>query len=185
MANFNGQIVFAIDVQQQKDKAIQEAASIANNIMRTHLCIGIFNNQFGTTVEMQEKMNKVLIVFDNYANFDKKTKWEPLSWIDRASETVHIIQINEIFKKRLALDEVCYGGKEWQIIVVAMSIRIVHEVSHLIIRWKGHMHTPPKYIEAGNYIEKGLFQNLICPVIYKINENDDWNETQKFVGKLI
>jgi len=133
MANSDEKIVLAIDVQQQKDKAIQEAASIANNIMCTHLCIDIFNKQFGTTVEMQEKMKTVLILFDKYTNFDKKTKWEPLSWIDRASKTVHIIQINDIFRKRLALDEVCYGEKEWQIIVVAMAICIVHEVAHLII----------------------------------------------------
>ena len=68
MANFNEQIVHAIDVQQQTNKAIQEAASI----MRTHLCIEIFNEQFGTTVEMQENMKKVLILFDKYTNFDKK-----------------------------------------------------------------------------------------------------------------
>ena len=183
MAKSNKNIVLAIDVQQQEGKAIQEAATIANNIMRTQRCLAIFNCEFGINVEIQEKMKDVLIRFDKYTKFAKKTKSEPLSWTARGSKTVHIIRLNEKFGDRLATKEVCYGDKEWQIIVVALSICIVHEVAHLIMRWKGYRNTPIDYVEAGNYVEKSIFNSLICPLIYKINENDDWTSKNKFEGK--
>ena len=155
MEDSTEKIVLAFDINKFSSEYIKNAAIIANQIMSTDDCVVIFNHQFGADAEIQTKMFKFAdIKFEKYSGKERDT----YSWTTRGNESVHVIEINQIFMERLEHPE-C-DEQERQIIITLLSICIVHEVSHLIMRWKGIFKTPPKYGEAGIYLEESFISHL-------------------------
>ena len=66
------------------------------------------------------------IKFEKYSGKERDT----YSWTTRGNESVHVIEINQIFMERLEHPE-C-DEQETQIIITLLSICLVHEVSHLL-----------------------------------------------------
>jgi hypothetical protein len=176
-ANQNERILLSFDIGKLSPKSIKKAATIANSIMKTNKCLAIFNDELGINVEMKEKMKKVNIKYEKLEESEAKA----YSWITTGSKSPKVIRVNKIFHDRLKHGQ-C-NENEKHIIILLMSICIVHEVGHLIMQWNGFQNTPQKFGEAGVYIEKGLFNNLIRGLIYKDNANDEWDATKEFVGK--
>ena len=61
-----------------------------------------------------------------------------------------------------------------------MSILIIHELSHLLMRWKGYMYSPGDFGEAGNYLEIRMFGGV--SLILTHEENFVWDESSKYAG---
>ena len=173
-------IILKLNIEAQNSLATREACTIANSIINTDICIVIFNKQFCINESMLDKLNQVIVKFEKYTYPKEEGEDYPLSWIVGDDEALKNIYINEFFESHLNTIEI--GSQEWQITITLISICILHEIGHLIMRWKGHKWAPKKFGEAGEYIEKKLFGALICPVIHKKNQDDFWDSTNKFEG---
>ena len=175
---FQSIIVLALNVDNQDSEALKEASKIANSIMSTLICISVFNGIFKIKEEMKDKLKKVSIQFKTYPNVVKEGTDPPLAWTDRMDETK--IFINEIIDLRFKNEIV--ENEERKIIITLIAIFILHEVSHLIMQFRGLQKTPPKNGEAGEYFEKTIFQGLTCPLIEKENEQVIWDQKITFRG---
>ena len=175
-ANKNDDIILELNVDNLASEDIKKAAKIANSIMNTRSCLVIFNDHFEIDSTMPDRMKKVNIKFEKY-----RGNGNAYAWTNNGNKSCHVIRINKILQDRLNHDQ-CLP-KEKKLIITLMSICIVHEVSHLIMRWKGYLRTPRKFSEAGYYLEKVLFGNKIYGLIYKNNKDRVWDSNCEFVGK--
>jgi hypothetical protein len=171
-------IILAFDVEKQLSKEIKVAATIANSIMR--ISFFVFTHKIGINDCIQTKLKKVIIKFEKYRKIGTNEQ-APLSWTTRGGRTVHVIRLNETFEKRL--HNVECDENEKKIILTLMSICIVHEVGHLVMRWKGFRDTPKNFGEAGEYVEKAIFESTVCGIIFKNSSDELWNSNNKFIGE--
>jgi len=65
------------------------------------------------------------------------------------------------------------GGSDWVRIIFLQTLAILHELGHLIMRWKGVKDSPDSMDkEAGYYLEKLLFAGE-TEIVYLHNEVKD------------
>lgn len=131
-----------------------------------------------------ENMHKVKIIFCD----PKKKKSDDedfFAWADRDQH--FCININDKFEKRLRSvsnkeSEEIEESKETKIIIVFVSLVILHELAHLLLRWKGVQHSPTVQIsEAGNLFEKCSFVGQVLLLV----DSDTWNENAKISGNFL
>ena len=84
-------------------------------------------------------------------------------------------------KKSLKLSTRRKKEKEKEIIIVYLSILLIHELCHLIIRWKGNLDSPTNLAEAGEYMEYVIFKGRIRLLIHSKSK---WDENKCITGNL-
>lgn len=94
----------------------------------------------------------------------------------------HKIYINNKFEKSLKLLKKNKESEDFQrqceIITVCIGLVIIHEVAHLLFRWKGHNNTPTNLKEAGEVIEKKIF----CGTFHVLLDTEKWETNSKYIG---
>ncbi|CAF1000893.1 unnamed protein product, partial [Brachionus calyciflorus] len=124
-----------------------------------------------------ENIGKTKIVFETRPANDKK---HILSWTYRESNP-NTIYINKIFQERL---EILKSNRkenieEIETITFLMCVLILHELAHLLFRWKGVKVTPDKIKEAGIKLEDWLFGGKVM-ILTKPRSN--WSSCSKHYG---
>ncbi len=176
---------------------LKQSMRLAEMFMETIEC-RIYLNEFEINTDACISMIKnVNICFTNQDNEDgtgdmkRRKKKDPsieilLGWTERKIDA-SIININKIFEKRL---EKVLEEKEHIIIVVYISMIIVHEIAHLVLRWSGQMNTPRKFAltqngeaDAGRYLIRSLFRFDVASMIEKKHTTDKWTDNMPFIGK--
>ncbi|CAF1054350.1 unnamed protein product [Brachionus calyciflorus] len=106
-----------------------------------------------------------------------------LAWTYRDDDKNEEIHINEILKKRLLILErdLNANNEEISTIIVYISILILHEMAHLVLRWNGQRNSPKRIVEAGEYLENLIFGGLIRIQVTHIKP---WDEKSQIIGKL-
>ena len=111
-----------------------------------------------------------------------------LAWTYRNKDAKHIL-INQIFKQRLEIisEDNQDNNEEREVILLMIAFLIIHEMGHLLTRWKGQIDSPDlfgtysKAPEAGYFLEKNLFYSVVRLVVSNDSVHDPckWNEKTK------
>jgi hypothetical protein len=124
LAGHNARILLYFDIDKLSLKNIKKAATIANSIMKTNVCLAIFNDELGINAEMKEKMKKVNIKYEKLEEGEAKA----YSWITTGSKSPKVIRV-KMLQYRLKHDQ-C-NENEYSI----FHEMHCHEVVHLIMQW--------------------------------------------------
>lgn len=82
---------------------------------------------------------------------------------------------------------------ELSVLVVGLGCIIVHQVSHVLNRWKfndSETRTPDRFNgEVGIYTERQLFGNVLCMLIEQgeagKEDSESWDSSMPFTGKIL
>lgn len=154
------------------------AVKIANKFCETLLAKCIFAEFQIDSKTSLENAFKTQILFKTRPESDKKYI---VAWTYRDSDP-YTIYINEIFKKRLEIlnKNVKENIEEIETIIFYMTVLILHELAHLLFRWKGAKVSPEKIREAGIKLEDWLFGGRVH-ILAKPSSN--WTLDSKYYGK--
>ena len=91
-------IILALNPAIQNSPAIKEAVTIANSLLKTTICLDVFNEIFEIDKSMQDKLNGVFVLFYKYPNPRKEREELPLAWTVRNDDNFKDIYINDLFE---------------------------------------------------------------------------------------
>lgn len=166
-----------------EDENLRLAINIANNFLKTKQAQLTFTSDFKLNSHFtQSKMNDLRVIFSVQDKEEKDVNH--FIWTNRDMHT-NVINVNDNFRKRLADVQAKDGPecKEAQIIIVFIAIIILHELAHLVFRWKGIMDTPQDLGEAGNFLETKMFGGIVFILVH--DQNSSWNEKSHHVGEFL
>nr|QDG00788.1 histone-lysine N-methyltransferase SMYD3-4 [Brachionus koreanus] len=120
---------------------------------------------------------KTKILFEARPSNDKKYM---VAWTYRDFDP-YTIYINEIFKKRLEIlnANAQENIEEIETITFYLSVLILHELAHLLFRWKGDRVSPEKIREAGIKLEDWLFGGKVTILTHP---GSNWSPNSKHYG---
>lgn len=126
----------------------------------------------------QEGIKKLKIFFAK----QKEKKNEKLFAWSLRELTADSIFINEKFKKKLIELNMQRPKNDRQIDLINffISIIILHELAHLLFRWSGIKKTPKNFREAGNYLERKIFNGVVHLLLRPASTN--WDENCEILG---
>lgn len=158
------------------DENLKHAVKIAEKFLNSKTVRTTFSEIFLANPEIsQEKMTKVTVIYKEMKGCLGFTNHEPNS---------QIIHINNKFDERLKLLNKQIKSKEIQkekeIIIVGIGLIIIHEIAHLLFRWKRNNNTPSNLKEAGEIIEKKIFYGTV----HFLLDTENWDENSNYIGKL-
>jgi hypothetical protein len=104
---------------------------------------------------------------------------------DRFNDEARDISINSLIEERLKTIGDDENLTEYKCIVVGMAFLIIHEIGHLLLRWKG-VHKSPEFkstcLEAGDHLEAQLFG---FKVRYIMSHKKKWDATTEMKGIIL
>lgn len=126
----------------------------------------------------QEGMKNLEIIFAKHK--DKKNE-KLFAWSLREF-TANSIFINKKFKSKLIElnKHSTKNEKQIDLINFFISILILHELAHLLFRWSGIEKTPQCFREAGNYLEKKIFNGVLYLLVHPASTG--WDEYCEILG---
>ncbi|RNA39273.1 CRN domain-containing -containing [Brachionus plicatilis] len=174
-------------LQFSDDATCDENLCLAVKILNNYLLVESFSFIFKTNYHIdfeisKKKLNEIKILYASHEKKDKDADY--LAWTDRCLDP-KIIFINQIFRQRL--DYLKNGHKktkkkETEIIVVFFSFLLIHELGHLLLRWKGELNSPTTFGEAGFFLENKLFGGTVQLLIIP---SKDWSVNSECIGIAI
>ncbi|CAF0703826.1 unnamed protein product [Brachionus calyciflorus] len=141
-----------------EESTLKLAIRIANMFLKTNHAKDTFL-EFSIDPEYsQKRINGTQIIFREQPIWKKYL----ISWTERNYNADKIF-INITFKKRLEILEAERETRieEIQTITLFLAVLIIHELAHLLFRWKGFDFSPKKYKDAGAYLERKLFDGEV------------------------
>jgi hypothetical protein len=167
-----------------QDPFLKKSASIANLFLETEIVNLVFKHYFKIDLgKSSTRMGKLKIIFESSE--------DSFGWTCR-STTANQIFINSRFSDRLFyLKKSSRKAKnkkfvrrlrrEMKNIIFFLSIVLIHEMAHLVLRWNGVLDSPPIFDnEAGDFIESKIFGGNIRPIV----RASEWNKRSKISGNL-
>ncbi|CAF1033166.1 unnamed protein product, partial [Brachionus calyciflorus] len=176
-----------------KDKNLKKSIIICQRFLSCKEVRSVFKDRFKIEPKpCVDKMKKLNISFSKQENIksdftsrgNKEHIEVHLAWTYRDDDKNEEIYINEILKKRLLILErdLDANNEEISTIIVYISILILHEMAHLVLRWNGQRNSPRRIVEAGNYLESIIFGGVIRIQVTHIKP---WNEKSQIIGMLL
>ncbi|CAF0748912.1 unnamed protein product [Brachionus calyciflorus] len=172
--------------KESNDPFLKQATFIANLFLRTDLMNYVFKEIFKIDFDLsQTNLVKTEIVFHdmNYrfgfterdlnANkiFINSLFYKRLNYLERSKK---FSKCSRVKRKK---------NKEIKTILMFIAITILHEIGHLLFRWKGILNTAFRTIvEPGYFLESKLFGGKVR-FIKRPNQN--WDESSKIIGIAI
>ncbi|RNA44396.1 CRN domain-containing -containing, partial [Brachionus plicatilis] len=153
------------------------AVRIANKFCETILAKCVFI-EFKIDLKVSlDNIFRTQILFEARPLNDKKYI---VAWTYRESDP-YTIYINEIFKKRLEIlnANAKENIEEIETITFYMTVLILHELAHLLFRWKGDKVSPEKVKEAGIKLEDWLFGGKVNILSHP---GSNWTSNSKHYG---
>ncbi|CAF1019567.1 unnamed protein product [Brachionus calyciflorus] len=164
-------------------KILKNSVRIANKFLETVHLKAVFSETFQLDPNVStERTQNVVIHFQKQSKKSYREQGLAFSWSHRYKRA-KAIYVNNTFKKRLNIlqkstDDELNAKKEIKTITVYISFLLLHELAHLLLRWKGILDTPTDIDEAGECLEVALFGGQLRGVF---TPNKPWSQNSKFI----
>ncbi|CAF0767933.1 unnamed protein product [Brachionus calyciflorus] len=167
------------------DEFLKLAVEISNRYLQNEVVQSGIKKKFSINEKTFENIKKINLVYSEQLKLNSKEP-DNLGWTDRILDT-NTIHVNNIFRKRFDhINTKSYKDttrhkkeREIKIIVVYISILLLHELGHLLVRWSGKIDSPEAIGEAGTCIELIIFNGNVRLLL---DSKSKWDENKQHIG---